>query len=184
MARVPYVSRGDLPPDKQPIYDEIAGKRGGVAHVFQALLNNPDATEVVAKVGEYVRYGSLLDPAIRETAILSTAREYNNDYEWAQHLPVAREVGVREQVIDAIRSGRAPMGLPAKEGVFAQAAKELVRERTLSDRTFQAVEHLLGPHQTIDLIVLVGYYSMLSQVISALGVELDDGLESDLIGDG
>jgi len=76
------------------------------------------------------------------------------------------------------------MGLPAKEGVFAQAAKELVRERTLSDRTFQAVEHLLGPHQTIDLIVLVGYYSMLSQVISALGVELDDGLESDLIGDG
>ena len=114
---------------------------------------------------------------VRETVILTTAREMNVDYEWAHHVPVARQVGVREEVIDSIRSGRAPMGLPAKEGVFAQAAKELVRDGALTDRTYQAVEHLIGPQQTVDLIVLVGYYAMVGRVLKTLQVELEDGME-------
>ena len=60
-------------------------------------------------------------------------------------------VGVRPQVIEAIRSGRAPMGLPPKEGVFAQAGKEFVRNGALSERTFQAIEHLLGPEGAVEL---------------------------------
>ena len=72
------------------------------------------------------------------------------------------------------------MGIPAKEGIFVQVSRELVRDGTLSDRTFQAVDHLLGPAQTVDLIVLVGYYSLLSKLIKALGVELDEGVEPDL----
>ena len=93
---------------------------------------------------------------------------------------VARRVGVRDEVIEAIRSGKAPMGLPPKEGVFAQVAKEMVIGKGLSDRTFQAVEHLLGPEQTVELIVLVGYYSMLSRVMDALGLELEPGVEPGL----
>ena len=180
MARLGYVSRTDLPPEEQPIYDHIEATRDKVLNVFRAMLKSPGAAEAVAAVGEYIRYKSRLDPVVREIATLMTAREHDNEYEWAQHLPLARQAGVSEQAIEAIRSGRAPMGIPAKEGVFAQAAKELIRDGTLGDRTFQAIEHLLGPAQTIDLIVLVGYYTMLSGVIRALGVELEEGVESDL----
>ena len=175
MARVPYLGREDLSADKQHVFDRIAESRGRVGNVFRALLNSPEAAEVVAAVGEHVRYRSSLDPVIREIAILSTAREHGNDYEWAHHEALAREVGVRDEVVEAIRSGRAPMGLPAKEGVFAQAARELVRDGTLTDRTFQAVEHLLGPQLTVELIVTIGYYTMLSRVMTALGVELEEG---------
>ena len=182
MSRVPYVSREELPPDKRGAYDRIAGTRGAVLNVFGALLNSPDIADAVAALGEYIRYKSPLDPAVREITILSTARETGSEYEWAQHEPVARDVGVRDEVIEAIRSGRAPMGIPAKEGVYAQAAKELVNQGTLSDRTFQAVEHLVGPAQTVDLIVLVGYYSMIARAIKALGVELEEGKESTLSG--
>ena len=180
MPRLPYINREDLSPEKKHLFDHIAGTRGKVLHVFQAILNSPDAAEAVTGVGEYIRYRCSLNPVVRETAILATAREMNNEYEWTQHVPFAREVGVREEVIDAIRLGRAPMGIPAKEGVFVQAVKELVREGTLSDRTFQAIEQLLGPVQTVDLIVLVGYYSLLSRLIKALGVELEEGVEPDL----
>ena len=181
MPKFPYVNRDDLMADSQPIYDEIAGSRGSVGHVFQALLTSPEAAEVVSAVGEYIRYRSPLNPIIREIAILSTARENNNDYEWSTHVTIARDVGVREEVIDAIRSGEAPSGLHAKEGVFVEAARELLRDGHLNDSTFQAIEHLLGPLQTVDLIVLVGYYALLSRVISTLGVELDEGIQSDLI---
>ena len=176
MARVPYVKREDLSDEQKPIFDRIAKTRGSVQNVFGALMNSPEAAEVVTSVGEYIRYKSKLDPAIRETAILTTAKELNNSYEWAQHEPVALEVGVRDEVIDAILSGKGPMGLPAKEGIFIQAAKELVRDATLNKKTFQALEHLLGVELTIDFLVTVGYYSMVARVISALEVDFDDWL--------
>ena len=180
MPRLPYRSKEELSPEGQAVYDRIASTRGGVGHVFQALLNSPPAAEAVSRLGEYLRYNSSLDPVVRETAILSAAREMGNQYEWAHHEPVAREVGVRDEVIESIRKGRAPMGLPAKEGVFAQAAKEIVNTGTLTDRSFQAVLHLLGPQNTVDLIVLVGYYSMVSRTIATLGVELEEGIEPGL----
>ena len=176
MNRVPYLKREDLPESKHHIFDQIAKTRGRVSHVFAALINNPDAAEAVTNVGEYIRYKSPLDPAIRETAILTTAKEMNNEYEWAQHEPVAKKVGVRDEVIDSILSGKGAMGLPAKEGVFIQASKELIKKGQVSEPTFQALDHLLGVEQTIDFIVTVGYYSMLSRIISSLGVELDEGL--------
>ena len=99
-----------------------------------------------------------------------------NSYEWAQHEPVAKQIGVREEVIESILSGKGPMGLPAKEGIFIQGSKELVKDATLSKATYQALDHLLGTELTIDFIVTVGYYSMLSRIISALDVDLDESV--------
>ena len=67
------------------------------------MLNSPEATEVVAAVGEYARYRSTLDPVVREIAVLSTAREHGNEYEWAHHEPLARKAGVSDAAIEAIR---------------------------------------------------------------------------------
>ena len=176
MARVKYVNREDLNEDHKLIFDRIAETRGSVDNVFTALLNNPEAAKVVTSVGEYIRYNSKLDPIIRETAILTTAKELNNSYEWAQHEPVARKVGVRDEVVDSILSGKGPMGLPPKEGIFIQAARELIRNATVSKNTYLALDHLLGSELTIDYIVTVGYYSMLGRIISALDVDMDESL--------
>ena len=176
MARVPYIKHEELLASQLPIFDQITQTRGHVSNVFAALLNNPEATKAVATVGEYIRYQSKLDPIIRETAILTTAKELQNSYEWAQHEPIAREIGVRDEVIDSILSGKGPMGLPAKEGIFIQSAKELVKNGTVTSRTYQALEHLLGPQVTIDFLVTVGYYSMLSRLIHSLDIDFDKGL--------
>ena len=68
------------------------------------------------------------------------------------------------------------MGLPAKEGIFIQATRELIRNSNMTPRTYQALDHLLGTKLTIDFIVTVGYYAMLSKIISSLDVDLDDGI--------
>ncbi len=178
MPRLPYVSREDLPEDKRHVYDRIAETRGSVDHIFRLLLNSPDAAESVTNVGEFIRFKSPLDPIVREIAILAVARETNSKYEWAQHEPIARRDGVSDRTIEAIRNGRAPMGVPAKEGVYAQGVKELLRDGKLSNLTFKAVEHLLGPSQTLDFLVLVGYYSMLARIMATLEIDLDEGLEA------
>ena len=182
MARLPYVNREMLTGDSLDTYDRIAETRGSVEpdtpmpNSFRVLLNNPEAAAAVGQLGEYLRFNSSLEPTVREIAILSVAQQTGSGYEWAHHEPVARAVGVRPAVIESIHSGRAPMGLPAKEGVFAQAAKELVDGGSLTEHTFQAVEHLLGPAGVVDFIVLVGYYAMLATALSALGVEVEEEL--------
>jgi len=185
MARIPYVSREDLPAERQSLYDHIERTRSGIdgkgmPNSFRLLLNGPDAAEAVGALGEHIRLRSTLHPAFRETAILGVARALDSQYVWAHHEPIARAVGVRPQVIESIRSGRAPMGLPPKEGVFAQAGKEFVRSGALSERTFQAIEHLLGPEGAVELVVVIGYYAMLNGVLGSLGIELDEHLEATL----
>ena len=180
MAKLPYVSRDDLPEDKQHVYDRIAETRGSVDHIFRLLLNSPDAAEVATSVGEYIRYRSPLEPAIREIAILSVARELDCEYEWAQHEPIARRDGVSDSTIESIRSGRAPMGVPAKEGVYVQGVRELVRNGSLSDATYKAIEHLIGQALTLDFLILVGYYSMLARIMTTFEIDLDEGLEANL----
>ena len=184
MARAPYVGRDQLSSHGQEVYDRIARTRGSVEpdtpmpNSFRTLLNSPGAAEAVGQLGEYLRFSSSLDPVIREIGILSVARHADSYYEWVHHEPIARSVGVRPEVIESIHTRRAPMGLPAKEGVFAQAAKELVKQGDLTDRTFQAIEHLLGLQGVVDFITLVGYYSMLAVVLKALGVEIEEGLRA------
>ena len=73
MAKVPLVSREELPEDKQHIYDSIAGTRGSVLNVFRVLLNSPDAAEAAGDLGAYLRY---VRPPRYRTVLHSVSRPY------------------------------------------------------------------------------------------------------------
>ena len=174
MSRVPYLSREELPEGKRAIADQIASRRGRVERPFQALLNSPELAGKVAAVGEHLRFhASTLPPQAREIATLATARELKSQYIWSRHVPLARDAGVREEVVKALRDGTPVRRLLPKEGVFAQFAQELLRDRKLRDATYGAVEHLLGRQGTVDLVVTVAYYALLAYVMHALEVELE-----------
>ena len=82
MARVPLLEdREQLPPEAQPIYDQIATRRGNVPGPYQVLLHVPELAGRVGMVGQYIRFEGALPAAVRETAILAAARETNCVYE-------------------------------------------------------------------------------------------------------
>ena len=173
MAKVPYISRDDINSSEQNIYDKISSSRGSVQNVFSALLNNPPAAEAVTNLGEYIRYKSTLNPATREIAILVTAKQLNNSYEWSQHEPVAKSVGVSDDIIQYILEENNPNKMDPKESIFIEAAKELVTSSRLKQKTFDSLMKSLGMKSTMDFIVTVGYYTMLDKIISALDVDFD-----------
>ena len=175
MARVPYLTREELPPSQQEVYDRIGQARGGVARVFRAFLNSPELAGRVADVGEYVRFRAEIDPAARETTILAVARELGCQYEFTHHASLARRVGVRDLVIEGIRDGTT-RGMIPKESVFVDYAKQVLHGR-VNDATFTAIEHLLGRQVAVDITFTIGYYAMLAHTMMALGVELEEGEE-------
>ena len=170
MARVRSLEREDLPAEHRHIYDDIAGSRGGVQPNFKALLNNPLATARMAALGGYVRFETPLPPRTKVLAVLATARENEGDYVWTANLPQARNAGVDEATISAIRERRAPQGLTPEDALIVQFTLELLRQHRITDATFQAVQQRLGDAGVIDLLYLIGYYGSLSHTLSALEV--------------
>ena len=170
MARVRPLEREDLPAEHRHIYDDIAGSRGRVQPNFKALLNNPLATARMAALGGYVRFETPLPPRVKMLAVLATAREFDGDYVWTANLPQARNAGVDEVTIQAIRERCAPQGLAPEDAVIVQFTLELLRQHRITDATFQAVQQKLGDAGVIDLLILIGYYGSLSHALSALEV--------------
>ena len=78
--------------------------------------------------------------------------------------------------MEAIRQGGRPRGLLPKESVFIQFTQELLEDKQVRDATYGAVEHLLGGQAVVDLVVTIGYYTMLCLAINALQVNLEDGI--------
>ncbi len=177
MPRVPFLTREDLHPDKQELYDQIATHRGHVARPFAALLNSPDTASKVAMLGEQLRYVSpTIASDAREIITLTTARVLKCQYVWTHHCDSAKQAGVREEVVEAIRAGGPPRRLLPKESVFIQFTLELLENKRVRGATYGAVEHLLGQQGTVDLIATIGYYAMLCLTINALEIELEEGV--------
>jgi 4-carboxymuconolactone decarboxylase len=177
LPRVPFLIREDLPTDKQELYDQIAAHRGHVARPFAALLNSPEAASRVAMLGEQLRYVSpTISSEVREIITLTTARIMKCQYIWTHHCDSAKEAGVREEVIEAIKEGGPPRRLLPKESVFLQFTRELLEDKRVRDATYSAVEHLLGRQGAVDLIVTIGYYAMLCLAVNALEVDLEEGM--------
>jgi 4-carboxymuconolactone decarboxylase len=175
--RVPYLNKDDMPANKRDIYDRIGANRGHVARPFAALLNSPDVASSVAQLGDQLRYVSpAISSDVREIATLTTAKSLRCQYLWTHHCDSAREAGVRDEVIEAIREGGPPRRLLPKESVFVQFTQELLGNHQVRDATYSAVEHLLGPQGAVDLIVTIGYYAMQCLAINALKVDLEDGV--------
>ena len=172
MTRVPTItSRDDLPADARPIFDEIAASRGGrVAGPFGVLLNSPEIARRIAHTGAYVRFESTLSTETLELATITAAREIDCQYEWSAHEGQARDAGVREEAIVAIRDKKAPEGLTTEEAVIVNYVQEIMRTNRVSEPTFKAAMDMLGVQKVTDLTVAVGYYGMIGMALNAFEV--------------
>jgi len=142
------------------------GPRGGVKGPFIPLLRSPALVEHVGKLGEYLRFGSALEPRISELVMVVVAREWTNAFEWAVHVPLALKNGVARATIDAIAEGRRPTGLPADEAAACAVCDELARTRGVSDTTYREAIERFGERGLIDLLAVQGYFAMVCAIMN------------------
>lgn len=180
MARVPFATRESMTPEGQKVWDEIESSRGGVARNYAAILNNPKAAGSMAGLGGYARFETPLDLRIKTLAILAAAREAGGHYVWTVNQRGAKEVGLSDDIIAAIREFRAPVGLAPADANVVQFVIEILRQHRVSDATYQALKAQIGDAGIIDVLVVSGYYHTLAHTLQALEVELPEGTTSEL----
>jgi 4-carboxymuconolactone decarboxylase len=144
----------------------IDGPRKGVYGPFVPLMRSPDLLERMAKVGEYLRFGSVLPARVRELATCAAARHVGNQFEWLMHAPLAQQAGVAPAAIEALRLGARPRELPADEQAALDLAHELLHQHGCSDPTYDAALAQFGDQGVVELVSLVGYFVMVSWLLN------------------
>lgn len=181
MTRIPMLDPDTLSPDQRKVYDAIAGgPRGGVRGPFLALLHSPALADGVQNLGAFLRYETSLGPRLSELAILVTARHWTCQYEWFAHEPFARDAGLSDGVIAAIREGRRPSFSNPDELVVYDYCRELHETRDVGDETHAAAVEAFGVGGTVELTALCGYYTLIAMTLNANRVPLPDGAEPPL----
>ena len=144
----------------------IEGPRGALYGPFVPLLRSPELLENAQRMGEYLRYRSAIGVRLSELAILVTARQWNQQVEWAIHAPIAAQVGIPSSVIHAIAERRRPDDMLVDEAVVHDFCVELHERKSVSDRVYADALAQFGEQGVVDLMGLNGYYTFLAMVMN------------------
>jgi 4-carboxymuconolactone decarboxylase len=129
---------------------------------FAMLMYSPQLMNNARAMGDYLRYNSAFDGHLSEFAILITARECSQDYEWYVHYPIAIKAGLNPEIAQALKEGRRPYGMSSDETIVYDFTIELQRNKQVSDVTFSKVENRFGKKGAVDLAGIAGYYTFLA----------------------
>lgn len=177
MTREPALDVGSLSQEQRRVYDAIsAGPRGTVRGPLAVWLQSPGLAQRAQELGAFCRYGTSLPPRLSELAILVTGAHWRAGYEWHVHAPIARQNGVGEEIVEAIRSGRTPVFAQDDERVVHRFATELLTAREVSDDTWGLAQSVLGMRKVVDLVGLLGYYGLISMTINAFEIPPPEGV--------
>lgn len=152
----------------------VAGPRGALSGPFVPLLRSPELMTRLQLVGEYLRFGSVLDDDLVELVVLTVARAWNQAYEWGFHQPIALAKGLSPSVVEAVGQGRRPDG-GAAVGLVWDLVDELQRTGEVSDDVYDAAVTSLGEERVVEVVATAGYYTTLAMIMNVARTPPPDG---------
>jgi 4-carboxymuconolactone decarboxylase len=157
---------------KQAAADFEAARKVPVFGPFEPLMYSPQVMSQARAMGDYLRYKSAIGTTLSELAILITAREWTQDYEWYVHHPIALKAGIKPAIADAIAEGRRPDGMSEDEDIVYAFSTELHHTKRVSDRTYARAEARFGKQGVVDLTGINAYYTLLAMQLNMAQYEM------------
>jgi 4-carboxymuconolactone decarboxylase len=165
-----------LTPEQRAVADAImSGPRGGLRGPFEPWLRSPVLADRAQKLGEYCRFSSSLPKDLSELAILLTGKRYRAQFEFWAHMRLARQAGLPDDIIEAVRLGRTPKFRRDIERAVYDVVTEYFATNRVSDATYRRAIAALGEQGLVDLVGTVGYYSLVSITLNVFQMELPEG---------
>ena len=166
----------NLTPEQQSVFDRIrSGPRGLVEGPLRVWLRSPALAEHAQALGAFCRYHTRLPPRLSELAILVVGAHWRSGFEWHVHAPIAAREGVSDDIIEALRSGRTPRFENEDERVVYNFCSELLVSKQASDAVYSAAVQLLSEEGVVELVAILGYYTLISMTINAFRVPVPEG---------
>ncbi|MGB6058369.1 MAG: carboxymuconolactone decarboxylase family protein [Microthrixaceae bacterium] len=173
-ARAPFVRLATASEAQAALLEPLGGD--SALNLFSTLANHPKLMRPWLRFGGQLLQRSALSDRERELVILRVAMRCGSEYEWGQHVGIARDAGLRNDEIervgaleDEVQSGSTGPWT-ATEAALIRAADELLGDHVLSDQTWEQLSTTHSTEQLIELTMLVGHYAMLAGLLRTLQV--------------
>ena len=141
---------------------DVAGSnpRGedGVMNIFATLANHPDLMRRWLVFGNHVLFKSTLPPREREIAILRIGWLCQAEYEWAQHVVIARQCDITDEEISRVAEGPDAPGWAPHEVDLLRAVDELHADAFITQPTWKKLAERWNTQELMDLVFAVGQY--------------------------
>ncbi len=180
MSRLNAVERNALPEDQRRFHDAVAAiRRRPITGPFIVLMNSsPDLAARFAHLGHYFHARgqadeSILPMRVRGFASLIGSRALNAPYEWSAWVNWALDAGVTQETVDAVREGRTPPHPTAEEVLITDFCTQLISgNHRVDDRTFGAALDHFGAQGLVELVVTLGYFTMIALPLNAFEMRM------------
>ncbi len=178
MARIPYP---DLTKASAEVTDMLA-RLPAPANIFNMMAHAETCLKPVMKLGGTLLGKLELAPKLRELCLLHAVKLAGGEYEWVQHVPIARDLGCSQAQIDALERGDDGAAcFEAQEQAALRFTREAVTRNAASEAALANAREHLSDREVVELILMIGFYTMLARLTETLGVEQDPPLGSALI---
>jgi 4-carboxymuconolactone decarboxylase len=173
LSRLPPVTPADLDEEGQRL---LAARTNftpgpGPNHV---TIYSPRERDLGIPSGEKSPVG----PRYFQLAVLITAREIDQQYEWSAHELAGRRQGLEQPVIDVVKYNRAVTGLSDKDATLITFGRALYRQHRVSSELWEKMVSHFGRQRTIQLMMIMGDYFRVGFMLNAIDQHLPPGREA------
>ena len=176
LSRLPLRRREEMDEQGQRFYDAVVGPQSrtlvGLRGPSGIWLHSPALGERVRAVNQYLRFETALSRRLTELAILVTARELDNQFEWTAHEPAALAEGLGQEIIDVVKFRRPATGLGPEESAIIAFGREAFRDKKVRSETFAQAVELFGHEGVVNLAALLGNYAATAIMLNAVDQHL------------
>jgi 4-carboxymuconolactone decarboxylase len=176
--RLPPPKREDMDDYGKKVFDELTGPRISWTKQVPLRLYSPRLAKPMSDAHYYLKFQTGLGDRLTEIAVLVTAREMDNQFEWTQWEIHGRMDGpghVEPSIIDIIKYNKPVTGLGEKETVIIEFGRELLGQKKVSSETFAQALRLFGPRGMVDLTNLMALYWATGLELTAFDQQLLPG---------
>jgi 4-carboxymuconolactone decarboxylase len=175
LSRPPVLDEAHLTAEQQAVFDDIhSGPRGLVEGPLRVWLQSPAFAERAQKLGAFCRYGTRLPARLSELAIVIVGAHWRSGFEWSVHAPIAAKAGIDPKVLEAIRVGARPSITKPDERAVYRFSQELLETKRISEDAYNEVVELVGTEGAVELVGILGYYTLICMTINAFEVPTAD----------
>jgi len=176
LSRLPLLKREELDAQGRKLYDQAVSPDSrtlvGLRGPSGIWLHSPLLAEFLRAANQYLRFETALDRRLTELAILVTARELDNQFEWTAHEPAALREGLDPKIVDVVKRRKPVSRLGKREALIIDFGRELFRKRKLRSQTFARGVELFGQRGVLELAALMGNYAMTAVILDTVDQQL------------
>lgn len=149
---------------------------GRPLNIFGVLGHHPKMLKRFNLMGGFILNKGLLPPREREIVILRVGWNAQAKYEFGQHTIIGRQVGLTDDEIVALTGPVDAHGWSESDRALIALADELHADDCVTDETWARLAVDWSDAQLAELLIVAGFYRMVSGFLNSAGVQLDDGV--------